>query len=130
MSEDIAIGRMSARLSSPVKMFIRFKRRYISTKWLRYKWLLWVFSLHGCYVEFCRSMLLWFFLLGILFLSQWLNIISTMSVAIFIVIVIGSIIYFNFMLTLLVLCIITCTFYANDEENGIVFIPNDEENSI
>ena len=68
------------------------------------------------------------FLLGIL--SQWLNIISTMSVAIFIVIVIGSIIYFNFMLTLLVLCIITCTFYANDEENGIVFIPNDEENSI
>ena len=68
------------------------------------------------------------FLSGIL--SQWLNIISTMSVAIFIVIVIGSIIYFNFMLTLLVLCIITCTFYANDEENGIVFIPNDEENSI
>ena len=62
MSEDIAIGRMSARLSSPVKMFIRFKRRYTSTKWLRYKWLLWVFSLHGCYVEFCRSMLLWFFI--------------------------------------------------------------------
>ena len=60
------------------------------------------------------------FLLGIL--SQWLNIISTMSVAIFVVIVIGSITLF--MLTLLVLCIITCTFHANDED------PNDEENSI
>ena len=66
------------------------------------------------------------FLLGIL--SQWLNIISTMSVAIFVVIVIGSITLF--MLTLLVLCIITYTFHTNDEENGIVFIPNDEENSI
>ena len=51
-----------------------------------------------------------------------------MSVAIFVVIVIGSITLF--MLTLLVLCIITYTFHANDEENGIVFIPNDDENSI
>ena len=128
MSEDIAIARMTARLSQVQSKCLLDSRddTYLPSGSDTNDW----FGFSLCMVVTSNFVGLCFFdfLLGIL--SQWLNIISTMSVAIFIVIVIGSIIYFNFMLTLLVLCIITCTFYANDEENGIVFIPNEDENSI
>ena len=128
MSEDIAIARMTARLSQVQSKCLLDSRddTYLPSGSDTND----CFGFSLCMVVTSNFVGLCFidFLSGIL--SQWLNIISTMSVAIFIVIVIGSIIYFNFMLTLLVLCIITCTFYANDEENGIVFIPNDEENSI
>ena len=128
MSEDIAIACMSDRLSQVQSKCLLDSRddTYLPSGSDTND----CFGFSLCMVVTSNFVGLCFidFLSGIL--SQWLNIISTMSVAIFIVIVIGSIIYFNFMLTLLVLCIITCTFYANDEENGIVFIPNDEENSI
>ena len=128
MCEDIAIAHMTASLSQVQSKCLLDSRddTHLPSGSDTNDW----FGFSLCMVVTSNFVGLCFidFLSGIL--SQWLNIISTMSVAIFIVIVIGSIIYFNFMLTLLVLCIITCTFYANDEENGIVFIPNDEENSI